>query len=174
MSESMDKQIKALNALRAGIWVAALLILGAAVAFMVFAEVGQYYQVNFYLIVEFFTLLATVALAWLWLHLASSTSGWILTQTFLASLLFVLLSVAIAAASYAICHLVYTPDGRNFLQISAAFVFPALFTLLMYAFPPLQVEQTILPGGGIGQLVLRVLIGVIMFGIVVWLFMYNF
>ena len=170
----MEEGIKKVNALRAGIWIVTLLVLGGGVAFMVFAEVGQYYEVNFYLIVEFFTLVATVALAWFWWHLPHALSNWRLTQAFLASLLFALFSVTIAAASYAICHLVYTPDGRNFLQISAAFIFPAAFTGLLYAFPPLQVEQTILPGGGIGQIVARVLIALIMFGIIAWLFLYNF
>lgn len=170
----MEEGIKKANALRAGIWITTLLVLGIAVAVMMIAEVGQYYQVNFYLIVEFFTLLLTVSLAWLWLHLATSTSGWILTQTFWVSLLFILLSVAIAAGSYAICPLVYTSDGRNSLQISAAFIFPAAFAGLLYLVPPLQVEQTILPGGGIGQIVVRWLIALIMLSVIVWLFMYNF
>lgn len=167
----MEGSIERANTQRKCIWVAVLLIIGAAAAFMVFAEVGQYYNVGRYLIVELCTTVAMIALAWLWLHLATSTSGWILTQTFMASLLFILIALALA---YAICHLVYTPDGRNFLDISAVFALPAVFAGLMYACPPLQIEQVILPGGGIGQIVARGLIAFLMAGITVWVFMYNF
>ncbi len=174
MNESMEKQIREQNALRAGIWVAALLIFGGLVAFMVFAEVGQYYKVGRYLFWEAVALLAMLALTAIWFHLATATSGWVLTQTFLASLAFVFTAWALAALLFLVCHLVYTPDGRNFLELSAVFVLPAAFTGLMYRFPPLQIEQEILPFGGVVQNVTRWLIAAIALGGIAGLFWYNF
>lgn len=167
------QETKAENARRVAIWVACLLFVGGIVAVLMLAEVGQYYQVTRYLIVEAITLFFTVALAWAWFHFAT-TANWILTQTFLASLLFILLSVVIAAVSYAVCPHVYTPDGRNSLQITAAFVFPLAFTALMYFRPPLEIAPNILPGGGIGQIVVRGFLSLVALGGIVWLFMYNF
>ena len=170
----MDDRIKKADNFRKVIWFVALLICWALVAFVVFAEVGQYYEVGAYLLWLVGAFVAMSVLAAIWLHLATTTSGFVVTQTFLASLLFVLFSWGIAAIFYSICHVVYTPDGRNYLQLSAVFFLPATFSALMYACPTFQIKQEILPWGGVFQLATRILITAAMAVFALWLFRQNF
>lgn len=170
----MNDPIKVANAVRIGVWVATLLGLGGAVAFMMFAEYGQYYEVIPYVIWEGGATLAMVILAWIWLFLTTCTFGWVVTHTFLASLLFVGISWGISFGFWAICPVIYTPDGRNFMPLNTVLILSAAFTGLMYAFPSLQVEAGILPGGGVGQIVVRYLIAFFMLVSIAYLFWYNF
>lgn len=176
----METQVRNRNRARTGVWIGILLALAVLIAVAVSVKIGQYYEVGFYMAVHAVTTVVTAGFVGLWWWLAASELapvGWrarIARKPASSALFFILIITIIAVASFVICPAVYTSDERNHYYLSAAFAFPAVVAMLMYIWPPLEIEMVILPGGGLGQKAARWILALLCFLFAAGLLIYNF
>ena len=165
--------IRKWNWARSIFWYAALALVGVVIGLTVNADsyLERYYDVFWYMIVEFVVTVGALFFTWLWWHLATSESTrvqgprmWISEHGALSPLISSLPVWLIALFGHFISFTWLTLGSNNY-PIYPIFILPLLYMALTYALPPMEIRATILPFGGKWvQLVARGIICVALIG----------
>ncbi|MBQ9348594.1 MAG: hypothetical protein IJT94_14870 [Oscillibacter sp.] len=95
-------------------------------------------------------------------------------HSFLISLGFALFSFLFAGIQYVRCHAILLQGSEQSYLLSCVFELPLVLTCMMFACPPVNVSQVLLPGRGILYAILRFAVSGILLGLAVRLFAINF
>lgn len=156
-------EINRRNMFREAIWCIVIAFWGVGIAFAAWQNryVQQYYYETEYavavLILTFCTL-AWVALCWFW---SSSDSGkaqsmrlWISENGTLAPVLSFIPVWIFASLTHFVCTSLCIERDSGYV-IFSVFTMPFVYMALTYALPPIEIKETILPGGPVVQRITR-------------------
>ena len=151
------------NRIRKIIWFALLIAWGAFLLVAVNADsyFSRYYNVQAVMLGEIVQLCFTLLTVWLWWYCATSESvkaqgirKWISEHGCLATLLSFFPVWMAAAVAQILCLTTFTL-GTTAYGFYSLCTIPFLYMALAYFLPPIEISQTILPGGTIVQKFVR-------------------
>ena len=180
-NEEIEAGIRGKDRLLEFFWYVGLIFVGGLILILSNTVLAQYYVVRPYQIWIGVIMLALAAITRFWWYLATTNDHWaadlrasLTTHTALWAVVFCFIAWMIAFVSLFFCDRVFTPDKRNYWTVNAAFSLSAAFTLLMYALPPIGVAETIAPLNGVLKTLYRIFVVLLMLGLIVGFFFYNF
>ena len=174
------------NFIRGILWGAVLAICGASLVFSLQMNYGDLYDISPNILSALIetAVMALFTCFWWFLtvndsenNLLSTIYGSIGSHGLFFSAVFSLIAYLIGLALFMLCPAIYTKDHYSSFSPPISLIMPSVFTMLMFAIPPVQISHWSRRSSNVMTMLLillRIVIVAGMAGLAAWLFWYSF